>query len=45
MNARVVQGAERERYWKLANENNNHRYEWYQTKTKRQIPVVVLSGV
>jgi|SRR5579862_8526960 len=45
MKARVVQGAERERSWKLANENNNNRYEWYQTKTKRQIPVVVLSPV
>jgi hypothetical protein len=42
MNARVADPDERPRLWRLANENNNNRYDWYQTKTKRQIPVVVL---
>lgn len=45
MNARVAAGNDRGRLWKLANDNNNHRYDWYQTKTKRQIPVVVLSPI
>ncbi len=45
MKARVAGTDERPRLWRLANENNNNRYEWYQTKTKRQIPVVVLSPV
>ena len=40
---RVVTAKDRARLWKLANDNNNHRYDWYQTKTERQIPVVVLS--
>ncbi len=43
MRARVASGKERGRYWKLANDNNANRYMWYQTKTKRRIPVVVLS--
>ncbi len=43
MKARVADPDERSRAWRLANENNNNRYDWYQTKTKRQIPVVVLT--
>ena len=43
MKARVADATERPRLWLLANENNSHRYDGYQTKTKRQIPVVVLS--
>ena len=43
MKARVANSNEYERLWHLANENNDNRYVWYQTKTKRQIPVVVLS--
>ncbi len=45
MRARVADSVERPRLWRLANENNNNRYEWYQTKTTRQIPVVVLSPI
>jgi F420H(2)-dependent quinone reductase len=30
------------RLWKLVNDNNSHRYEAYQEKTSRPIPVVVL---
>ncbi len=45
MKARVADSKQRDRLWTLANENNSHRYDWYQTKTKRQIPVVVLSPV
>jgi hypothetical protein len=43
MKARAAKSEERPRLWRLANENNNNRYDWYQTKTKREIPVVVLS--
>ena len=43
MKARVADAKERPRLWRLANENNNNRYDWYQTKTNRQIPVVVLT--
>jgi deazaflavin-dependent oxidoreductase (nitroreductase family) len=31
------------RLWKIVNENNSHRYEAYQKKTSRPIPIVVLS--
>jgi deazaflavin-dependent oxidoreductase (nitroreductase family) len=31
------------RLWRLVNENNKGRYDGYQAKTERQIPVVVLS--
>jgi deazaflavin-dependent oxidoreductase (nitroreductase family) len=54
--ARVVDGAERERLWRLANGNNrglapvihpgaSGRYEVYQRHTSREIPVVVLEPV
>ena len=33
-----------ERLWRLANENNSDRYDGYQSKTQRRIPVVVLSS-
>lgn len=39
--ARVAEGGERERLWRLMNEVWPH-YEEYQAKTDRQIPVVVL---
>ena len=39
--ARVAEGEERERLWKLMNEAWPH-YEEYQVKTDREIPVVVL---
>ncbi len=39
---RVAEGSERERLWKLMNEVWPD-YDAYQTKTDRQIPVVVLS--
>jgi proline iminopeptidase len=39
--ARDAEGEERERLWKLMNEEWPH-YEEYQTKTDRQIPVVIL---
>ena len=32
-----------DRLWRLVNENNNGRYDGYQAKTEREIPVVVLS--
>lgn len=32
-----------ERLWSMVNENNSGRYDSYQAKTKREIPVVVLS--
>jgi F420H(2)-dependent quinone reductase len=31
------------RLWQLANANNHHRYEGYQAKTSRMIPVVVVT--
>jgi deazaflavin-dependent oxidoreductase (nitroreductase family) len=40
--AEVAQGAERERLWKLMNEVWP-AYDEYQTRTDREIPVVVLS--
>jgi deazaflavin-dependent oxidoreductase (nitroreductase family) len=32
-----------DRLWRLVNENNKGRYDRYQAKTERQIPIVVLS--
>jgi deazaflavin-dependent oxidoreductase (nitroreductase family) len=43
MRARVADDQERARLWPLVNQNNSNRYEGYQAKTKRQIPVVILS--
>jgi F420H(2)-dependent quinone reductase len=42
--ARVVQPGDPDyaRLWKLVNENNHHRYEGYQAKTIRPIPLVVI---
>lgn len=34
---------DRDRLWRLVNENNGGRYAQYQTKTNRAIPVVVLT--
>jgi deazaflavin-dependent oxidoreductase (nitroreductase family) len=42
--ARTAEGDERERLWKAMNEIWPH-YDEYQTKTTRQIPVVVLDRV
>jgi deazaflavin-dependent oxidoreductase (nitroreductase family) len=39
--ARTAAGEERERLWRKANEVWRH-YDEYQTRTDRQIPVVVL---
>ena len=43
--ARVVEKGDTdyERLWQLVNDNNRHRYEAYQKKTDRPIPLVVLS--
>jgi deazaflavin-dependent oxidoreductase (nitroreductase family) len=41
---RVAEGEERERLWKAMNEIWPH-YDEYQTKTTRQIPVVVLDRI
>jgi deazaflavin-dependent oxidoreductase (nitroreductase family) len=43
--ARAVQRGdpEFERLWRLVNDNNSSRYDGYQSKTQRQIPVVVLT--
>ena len=43
MRARVADSQERARLWPLVNQNNSNRYDAYQAKTKRQIPVVILS--
>lgn len=42
--ARTVEGEERERLWRLANEVWPH-YEEYQEKTDREIPVVALERI
>jgi deazaflavin-dependent oxidoreductase (nitroreductase family) len=42
--ARTAQGEERERLWQLANQQWPD-YDGYQTKTDREIPVVVLERV
>lgn len=43
MRAHVADSRERARLWPLVNKNNSNRYDGYQAKTKREIPVVVLS--
>ena len=43
MRARVADDQEHVRLWPLVNHNNSNRYDGYQAKTSRQIPVVVLS--
>lgn len=43
MRARVADAQERARLWPLVNQNNSNRYDGYQAKTKRQIPLVILS--
>jgi len=43
MRARVADGQERSRLWPLVNQNNSNRYDGYQAKTTRQIPLVILS--
>jgi deazaflavin-dependent oxidoreductase (nitroreductase family) len=43
MRARIADPQERTRLWPLVNQNNSNRYDGYQAKTKRQIPVVILS--
>jgi F420H(2)-dependent quinone reductase len=39
-----VGDADYPRLWKLVNDNNGHRYEQYQKKTTRPIPLVALTG-
>ena len=41
--ARVAAGAERERLWAEADRVNKEQYTEYQSRTDREIPVVVLS--
>jgi F420H(2)-dependent quinone reductase len=43
--ARVLQAGEDgyERLWRLVNENNGGRYDGYQAKTDRPIPLVILT--
>lgn len=43
--ARVVERTDPdyERLWRLANENNHNRYDGYQKRTSRPIPLVVLT--
>jgi deazaflavin-dependent oxidoreductase (nitroreductase family) len=43
--ARVLtrEDADFERLWRRVNENNSDRYDGYQAKTQRQIPLVVLT--
>ncbi len=41
--ARVAEGAERSRLWTRADEVNHGQYSVYQTRTDREIPVVVLT--
>jgi deazaflavin-dependent oxidoreductase (nitroreductase family) len=43
MRAHVAEREERARLWPLVNKNNSNRYDGYQAKTRRQIPIVVLS--
>jgi F420H(2)-dependent quinone reductase len=43
MRARVADSQERERLWPLVNQNNSNRYDGYQAKTKRLIPLVILT--
>jgi deazaflavin-dependent oxidoreductase (nitroreductase family) len=43
--ARVLEPGEEdyERLWRLANDNNHDRYDAYQAKTSRPIPLIVVS--
>jgi deazaflavin-dependent oxidoreductase (nitroreductase family) len=43
MHARIADPAERARLWPLVNEQNAGRYDVYQSRTKRKIPLVILS--
>ena len=43
MNARVADPKERERLWPLVNQNNANRYDAYQARTSRPIPVIRLT--
>jgi len=43
MRARVASREERARLWPLVNRLNTGRYDAYQTRTKREIPLVILS--
>ena len=43
MRAHIADSQERARLWPLVNQNNSNRYDGYQAKTTRQIPLVVLS--
>jgi deazaflavin-dependent oxidoreductase (nitroreductase family) len=43
MRAHIADSRERTRLWPLVNKNNSNRYDGYQAKTTRQIPLVVLS--
>ncbi len=43
MHARIADSQQRTRLWPLVNQNNSNRYDGYQAKTKRQIPLVILS--
>jgi deazaflavin-dependent oxidoreductase (nitroreductase family) len=43
MRARIADDKERARLWPLVNQTNSNRYDGYQAKTKRQIPLVILS--
>ena len=41
--ARIAEGEERERLWARADDVNQGQYETYQSRTKREIPVLVLA--
>ena len=43
--ARILEPADPDyaRLWKLVNDNNSNRYDGYQQKTSREIPLVVVS--
>jgi deazaflavin-dependent oxidoreductase (nitroreductase family) len=43
--ARVLEPGDQdyERLWRLVNDNNNDRYDGYQSKTSRPIPLIVVS--
>ena len=43
MQARIASPAERARLWPLVNRLNDGRYDAYQARTEREIPLVILS--
>ncbi len=43
MRARIADAAERARLWPLVNQRNAGRYDVYQSRTEREIPLVILS--